>query len=260
MIGEGLGSRWDAYRELLTAALDADYVVISLDEWFQRPSDAARVLILRHDVDQQPASALRMDAIERELGCRSTWYFRWRTAHPRVIDVVAAGGGAVGLHYETLTRAVLARGAAGASSDLVDHCRDELRKEVATFARRYGPTRSICPHGDTRVPGVDNLLLLRDQDPAAFGVAFDGNEVMRGRPLGAWLTDRRGGASWKDDADPLALLRRGTSPIFAIIHPNHWASRADAARDRLLRRLLPDAARPARPIRSGSDHPPNALP
>jgi len=258
---DAFGSRWSAYRTLLSAALDGGYEVLSLDEWFHhRPDAAARVLVLRHDVDQQPVSALRMAAIERELGLRSTWYFRWRTAHPSVIDAIAADGGAVGLHYETLTRALLTTGASRASPELIERCRDELRQEIATFARRHGPTHSICPHGDTRVPGVDNLVLLRYQDPAAFGVAFDGNEVMRGRLLGAWLTDRRGGASWKDDADPLALMRDRTSPIFAIIHPNNWASRADAGRDRLLRRLLPDAARLPRPIRSGSDHPPNALP
>jgi len=258
-MSNGFRSRWDAYRSLLTMALDRGYAVLSLDEWFHdRPEAGTRVLILRHDVDQQPAAALRMAAIEREFGLRSTWYFRWRTAHPRVVDAVAADGGTVGLHYETLTRAVLTTGAL-ASAELVDRCRDSLREEVAVFARRHGPTRSICPHGDTRVPRVDNLLLLRDQDPSDFGVAFDGNEVMRGRPLGAWLTDRRGGVSWKDDADPQALLRRGTSPTFAIMHPNNWSSRGAAGCDRLLRRLLPDASRPPRPIRSGSDHPPHAV-
>lgn len=252
-------SRWTAYRGLLEAALDAGYAVVGLDDWVRDPpGPGARVLILRHDVDQQPASALRMAAIERELGLRSTWYFRWRTAQPGVVDALARDGHAVGLHYETLTRAVLREGGAPVTDVLVERCREELQTEVATFARRHGATRSICPHGDTRVPGVDNLMLLRDQDPARFGVAFDGNEVMRGRRLGAWVTDRPGGRDWKDGRDPQTLLLDDASPIFAIMHPNNWTPRALAVQDRALRRLLPGTDRLARPLRSGSDSPPHA--
>lgn len=252
-----LGSQWDPYRRLLVAALDAGYLVLSLDEWFhERPDAVERVLILRHDVDQQPGSALRMAAIESDLGLRSTWYFRWRTAHPQVVDALVGDGHAVGLHYETLTRAVLAAGGTRVADGLVERCREELRGEVAAFAQRHGPVRSICPHGDTRVPGVDNLVLLRGRDPADFGVAFDGNEVMRGQPLGAWVTDRPGGRTWKDEKDPRTLVAAGTTPVFAIMHPNNWTSRAHAVEDRILRRLLPNTERLARPLRSGSDRPP----
>jgi len=252
-------SRWPEYRRILEAALEAGYAVVGLDDWVRDPSTpGARVLILRHDVDQQPASALRMAAVERGLGLRSTWYFRWRTAHPGVVDALAAEGHAIGLHYETLTRAVLRAGGARVTDELVERCRDELRAEVAAFARRHGEARSICPHGDTRAPGVDNLVLVRDRDPAEFGVAFDGNEVMRGRRLGAWVTDRPGGRVWKDGRDPRTLVADGATPLFAIMHPNNWTSRVLAVQDRALRRLLPGTDRMARPLRSGSDRPPHA--
>jgi len=241
-----IGSRWRAYRDLLTAALDRGYSVVGLDDWVASNGSAEEpCLILRHDVDQQPASALRMAAIETELGVRATWYFRWRTAQPRVIERIAANV-PIGLHYETLTRAALAGGVRRPTPELVERCRDTLRSEVTAFGSRFGPIRSICPHGDTRAPGVHNHLLLRDQEPASFGVAFDGNEVMRGRPLGAWLTDRRGGSRWKGAGDPVELFDARVTPIFAVVHPNNWTSRIHAGADRTV----------AATLRRQSDEPP----
>lgn len=251
-------SQWQLYRNLLTVTLDNGYRVMSLDEWVHGPPDPSTpCLIVRHDVDQQPASALRMAQIEREFGLRGTWYFRWRTAHPIVVAQIADWGGAIGLHYETLSRLALSEGLREVDECRIAHCRSILRQEIAAFRARFGPVRSISPHGDTRVPGIDNHVLLRGEDPAAFGVAFDGNEVMHGRRLGGWITDRPGGTTWKDGTDPQGLFAVGVTPIFAVIHANNWTSRLQAATDRALRAgLLPDTGRLPRPIRSGSDDAP----
>ena len=245
-----------AYRALLGEATSAGYEVVALDEWLEQEPDGRRVLVLRHDVDQQPAAALRMARIEEELGVRATWYFRWRTAHPGVVRSIARTGATVGLHYETLSRTARAEGLRTPTDELIARCRETLRREVAAFRDRFGEIRTICPHGDTRAPGIGNHLLVRDVDPAEFGVAFDGNEVMRGRWLGAWLTDRPGGTEWKDGANPAALFAAGATPLFAVVHPNNWTSRWHAGADRVLRRLFPDPRRPPWPIRSGTDEPP----
>lgn len=250
-------SQWQDYRDLLRAALDSGYRGIGLDDWVHTPPAAdAPCLVLRHDVDQQPAAALRMAEIERDLGLRGTWYFRWRTAHPLVVAQIADWGGAIGLHYETLSRLALSQGRREADESLIAQSRLTLRDEIAAFRARFGPIRSICPHGDTRVPGVGNHALLRGEDPAVFGVAFDGNEVMRGRRLGGWVTDRPGGAAWKDGTDPRTLFAAGATPIFAVIHANNWTSRLRVGTDRALRVALPDVQRLPRPLRSGSDSPP----
>jgi hypothetical protein len=229
-------SRGAAYHELLAAAIGAGYDVLGLDAWVDAgPPAARRVLIVRHDVDEQPASALWMARIEARLGLRTTWYFRWRTAHPAVIERLRGLGTAVGLHYETLTRAALEAGVREPTEELVERCRAELREEVAAFRARFGEMRSICPHGDSRIPTVRNLDLLRGRSPAEFDVTFDGNEVLRGRPLAAWLTDRRGGREWRAGADPLALIAAGQTPLLAVVHPHHWTSRARAGVDRALR-------------------------
>jgi|SRR5271165_453272 len=245
-------SRWREYQTLLRVALEQGYSVLSLETWLAEPElSAGRPrLLLRHDVDQHPASALRMAAIEAELGVLSTWYFRWRTALPRVVETIRAQGHAVGLHYETLTRELLRRGLGPSHADeLVPEARGLLRDELAAFAERFGPVRSACPHGDTRLPGVRNGVLLLDQDWADYGIRWDANAAMRERRLDVWLTDRSvAEGRWKEGLDPIDLLIDRRSPILVVVHPNNWASGPALWWDRTM---------PGH-MRTGSDTPPVA--
>jgi ubiquinone/menaquinone biosynthesis C-methylase UbiE len=247
-------ARWREYEELLEAALAAGYRIVGVEDWLDGAAGhGERTLILRHDVDQHPRSALSMAAIEREVGVRSTWYFRWRTADPSVIARLRADGFQVGLHYETLTRAALENGSARTPS------RKELACEVAAFQRIHGPIRSIAPHGDSRLPQVNNGELTRESGTGGLWVEFDGNEAMAQRRPAVWLTDRsspEGG--WADGFDPHRLLEQGETPILCLTHPNNWVSGAGLWLDRGLSTALPSPppGRPARPLRTRGDAPP----
>jgi hypothetical protein len=243
-------ARWGEYRELLRIALEQGYAVLSLESWLADPALAAGRprLLMRHDVDQHPASALRMAAIEGELGVRSTWFFRWRTANPRVVESIAAQGHAVGLHYETLTRELLRRGlGAQDAQSLIPEARELLHGELRAFAVRFGPAQSACPHGDTRMPGVHNGVLLLEQDWSAYGLRWDANAAMRSHRLDVWLTDRSAAEGrWKEGLDPIDLLIDRRSPILAVVHPNNWVSGPALWWDR----ALPGA------LHTGGDEPP----
>jgi hypothetical protein len=251
------GARWAEYHALLGEALAQRYEVVTLSRFVAaRPSSRRRV-VLRHDVDQHPRSALRMAAIERELGVRSSWYFRWRTADDRVIRRLRADGFEVGFHYETLTRRLLALGRGGDAVDsgLVHSCRTELLGEIDRFCDRFGPITSICPHGDTRVPGVSNAVLTTDGLLDARPGLFDANEAMRGREIAAWVTDRStpdGG--WGGDANPSQLLATGASPMLLLVHPNNWAAGSALLIDRFVGAALPGSL-PTAPIRTRRDTP-----
>jgi hypothetical protein len=256
-------SRWSEYRRFLDSAQDHGYRLVPLEEWVRGANgDAERVMIMRHDVDQHPRSALTMAGIESDAGIRSSWYFRWRTAHPAVVAALRKRGFEVGLHYETLTRRVLEGAGEQEMSDReLAERRAELREEIAAFERLFGPIRSVVPHGDSRVPGVRNADLLRGEDCSEYGIEFDGNEAMRGRGIAHWLTDRTAAeGGWKDGTDPEDLLAAGASPILCLTHPNNWASGAALWLDRGLRGVLPREGRSAptagRPIHTGSDRPP----
>jgi hypothetical protein len=251
-------ARWPEYRALLESALAHGYSVAPLEQWVAegKPVDG-RLLILRHDVDQHPGSALRMAQIELQLGLRSTWYFRWRTSEPGVVARLRSRGFSVGFHYETLTRLAIERGISREedAAELVPEARALLRGEIETFQRLHGPIRSACPHGDSRVPGISNAVLLRGVDWTDYGIDFDGNEVMRGTRLGRWLTDRSSAdGRWGDGGRPLTLLAEGVTPILCLTHPNNWVSGGALWADRALAAVLPDALE--RPVRTRADAPP----
>ena len=187
-----------------------------------------------------------MAAIEDDLGVRSSWYFRWRTAHPAVVSALRRRGFEVGLHYETLTRNGDGAGMVRHPVDeaLLEESRHDLRAEISAFADLFGPLRSVVPHGDSRIPGVHNADLLRGR-----GLLRVRNRVRRQRgdaraPSGA-LADRSHAAEggWKDGIDPGELFAAGVSPILSVTHPNNWASGPSLWLDRLLRAMLPRGAR-----------------
>ena len=254
-------ARWREYGPLLAYALHRGYRVMSLERFVtDPPTDDPPLLVLRHDVDQHPRSSLRMAAIEREAGVTSTWYFRWRTADARVIRRLRGDGFGVGLHYETLTRRLLAmgRGVEAVDRSLLDSCREELRLEIDAFVDRFGPISSLCPHGDTRVPGAHNGVLLRDLPPADFGGLVDCNEAMRGRELAAWVTDRSvPDGRWVGGLDPAALIEARTTPMLWLTHPNNWAGGTGLLLDRVVGAALPSRFPPV-PIRTRRDRPPIA--
>jgi 2-polyprenyl-3-methyl-5-hydroxy-6-metoxy-1,4-benzoquinol methylase len=202
--------------------------------------------------------------IEQQFGMRSIWYFRWRTARASVIAAVRETGGQVGLHYETLTRLVLEQRLDPSQIDdtLIRRARELLRREIAEFNRAFGPIRSVCAHGDTRVPGVTNQLLMTDQAAEAYGIAFDANAALDRQPPELWLTDRSAAdGRWKDGLDPVRVLEQGTSPILLLVHPNNWCSGASLWSDRACAAVLPTPRAGARkgPLitaRTGSDAPP----
>ena len=121
------------------------------------------------------------------------------------------------------------------AEELIPEARELLRAELAAFAERFGPVHSACPHGDTRMPGVHNGVLLLGEDWSAYGLRWDANAAMRDRCLDVWLTDRSAAEGrWKKGLDPIDLLIDRRSPILAVVHPNNWVSGPALWWDRLL--------------------------
>jgi hypothetical protein len=233
------------YRTFLRTALSEGYTVVPLGRFLDDPELRRQpsVMVLRHDVDQSPTSVLDIAEVERDLGISSTWYFRWRTADPVVVNATRALRGEIGLHYETLSRRVVDEGLAPNSdlSALLGPCRESLREEVATFQELFGESDSIAAHGDTRVGWVSNLDLVDGPGPSSFGVRHDANLSLRAHRLGAWLTDRSAAeGSWANRQEPAALFAERVSPILCLVHPNNWIGGPALWRDRVLKAALPD--------------------
>lgn len=100
----------DGYRGILVRALDAGYRLTPFRE-FDPPADDSHgrpVLLLRHDMDHDLASAEKVGELEAALGVRSTYFIQTASAlynllapeSRRIVRRLAELGHEVGLHYE----------------------------------------------------------------------------------------------------------------------------------------------------------------
>jgi hypothetical protein len=65
------------YRSLLIAFRRAGYEFITFEEYCSgAAAGMERVVVMRHDVDLRAGNALALAEVEREMGVRSSYYFR----------------------------------------------------------------------------------------------------------------------------------------------------------------------------------------
>lgn len=125
------------YRELCEAILKG-YKPMTVKSYLMlNPSGS--VVIMRHDVDRKPESALRMAELEREMGIKSTYYFRMKKGVFRkdIIKKIASMGHEIGYHYEVLDKA---------KGDFKKAIRI-FEEELKAFRKIYD-VKTICMHGN----------------------------------------------------------------------------------------------------------------
>ena len=93
----------EKYRELVLALKGAGYELMRYDEYCEGKS-AERMVVMRHDVDRSVERARRLAEVEKEMGVRTSYYFREKFVLNNGDDIkyIASLGHEVGYHYEDL--------------------------------------------------------------------------------------------------------------------------------------------------------------
>mgnify|MGYP006133157105 CR=1 FL=1 len=124
------------YKDLLKALIANEYFFQTFNDFITSPKD--KTVILRHDVDRLPYNSLQIAIIEKDLGIRSSYYFRatkgsWDDG---IVSQINDMGHEVGYHYENLTV-----------------CNGHLEKGIRDFEinlnkmRKVADINTICMHG-----------------------------------------------------------------------------------------------------------------
>lgn len=231
---------------LLAGALDRGYETLTLSAFAERVAQGRvdrgdRILLLRHDVDDDVARARQMWEIERRHGIVGSYFFRRSTADVAFMRALAHSGNEVGYHYEELAILVKEHGVATAAEAraLVGEARRRLAIALAELRERSGLALDVlASHGDfaNRAVGVANVTLLADPAfRARLGVRLEAYDV---EPyVTARSTDGVCPGPWHP-ADPAPALDRGEPVVEILIHPRAWggAPAVNARAD--LQRLL----------------------
>ena len=129
----------DKYRELCQAAVNSQYILLTVRAYLTMQNPPQKCIVLRHDVDRKPKKAVRMAEIEKEFGIKATYYFRFnkKVFQRHLIREIANKGHEIGYHYETL-----------------DKAKGDYEKAIQIFAheleefRRVAEVNTICMHGN----------------------------------------------------------------------------------------------------------------
>jgi hypothetical protein len=212
------------FENLCVALKQAEYEFITFSDFCSHPHPE-RFAIMRHDVDRDPQCASTIAALEKQLGIKSSYYFRIiKSSYDRdIILKIASMGHEIGYHYEDLSTAH------GVS----------FRRNLSLLRNLY-PVRTICMHGSP-LSKWDNRYLWQHYNYRDFGIVgepyfdVDFNDV-------CYLTDT--GRSWNDvgssmrdtvknaahscrfeyTSDIIDALQYHDSPnrLMFNIHPQRW--------------------------------------
>jgi hypothetical protein len=226
-------ARLDQFQSLLESALDAGYQILSVERFWRLIQDgvvdagAHRYLILRHDVDTDPATAAAIFRIEQTLGIDASYYFRMATVDFDLMGAIGQSGSQASYHYEDLATVVKRRRLR--SRDAVQggfiEARDRFQRNLTGLRDRTGlPMRVVASHGDfvNRKIRIPNWALLIDrQFRLEVGVDLEAYDDEFMQHVSSRHTDTGHPAYWLPEP-PLAAIERREPVVYLLTHPRHW--------------------------------------
>lgn len=210
-------------------SISRNYKTITVLEYFQKQCPD-NFVVMRHDIDRFPNNALKTAKIEKELGIKSTYYFRSNKGvfHTKIIKQIKEMGHEIGYHYEVLSEAN------GDQEKAIELFRNNLEQ-----LRKICDVKTICMHGRP-LSKFDNRDLWKkynyeDYDIVGEAYLSVGEELNYYSDTGrCWslkdnVRDFIPGASPQvivETTDDLIKLinSRELSNLYILTHPERWSS------------------------------------
>jgi len=220
------------YTELCQTIRRLNCPVMTIRQFIAAGQPHQLIIVLRHDVDRLPASALQMAELEAAYDLQATYYLRSAPAvfKASTIKQLHQLGHEVGYHYETLTKT---RGNSQQAITL-------FAQDLEAF-RQIAPVETISMHGSPLTPW-NNLDLWQDYNFEAYNLigeaylSIDYSDLYYFTDTGrSWEAGRYNLRDRAHSRQPPQKIRatddliqflaaRPDNPILINAHPNRWAS------------------------------------
>lgn len=240
-------SRLEDFRALLVDARERGYAVEGVRDFWRASRGGAekptgRRLVLRHDVDTDPATARAMWDIERALGVASSYYFRLGTLDVALMREIESSGGEASYHYEELADHAKARGLATREAALADFAviREAFRANLSRLRAETGlPMTVVASHGDFANRRLQTFNFEPLADPALraeLGIELETYDAAFWKLVDGRYADAPPPRFWNPES-PVAALRAGAPVVYLLVHPRQWRANPRANLADNLRRL-----------------------
>lgn len=206
---------FEHYRFILRKAKDNGYTFISMEE-YANGKRADKLIIIRHDIDFSPSSALEFAKIENEFGVRAIYFvrihadnynpfgFKTYNAIKKIIEL----GHDIGLHYENL--------------DFSDITKQDPRTVILKEKKMLElifetQIKGIAPHRD--FTPIINKDFWNDMDFKEIGFTFEAymNEFFDDI---LYLSDSLG--KWSGEGKCFCHYISKKNKIYVLLHPCYW--------------------------------------
>ncbi len=227
-----MASRLPDYRALLESALHAGYEIVSVRRFWQLIRDGSvdpgrRYLVLRHDIDTDPATARAMWVIDESLGINGSYYFRLSTLDVEFMQQIESRGGEAGYHYEEIATIAKRRGIRrhDAGIQAIPEARELFLRNLVGLRGITGLRLEIVgSHGDfvNRHLRLPNWAMMVDRGfrrDAGIELEVYDHAFMR------HVTSRHSDADYPQTWQPGgagAALTSGSPVVYLLVHPRHW--------------------------------------
>ncbi len=217
----------EKYKELLLNIKNKDIKVLCVNKFIENP--VKQGVIIRHDVDRKAKNALITAKLEKELGFKTTYYFRITKGSfkPEIIKEISDMGHEIGYHYEDLS---FAKGNYKKAIELFQ----KYLKKFDTLA----DVKTIAMHGKP-LSKHDNRDIWKEYDFKEYGISgeaflsIDYSDIYYFTDTGRSWAENSSNIRDKVKSDKKAKVNStddlmsflNTDGLFAIVmHPERWSN------------------------------------
>lgn len=229
-------SRGDEYREILQLAINKNYTVTSLFDFYRlcqtnSPEiDQKKFLCLRHDIDIiNPKATKSFYDIEKSLGVKATYYFRYYTIKNNLglLNELLENGFEVGYHFEEIASYAKQNQINNKEVLLsnIDTIRELFKENFNYFKNNYHKQiRSICSHGDwlnVRL-NLQNTVLVTQELINDLDLAFEAYQPDFLSLFDVYVSDvAEYPKRWKGNS-PQSSINNNIKKICLLTHERFW--------------------------------------
>ncbi len=225
-------SKLEVYETFLAEFISHGYQICSVAFLWNRIQRGtlgaeSKYLVLRHDIDTDPATARAMWEIEQRFGIQSSYYFRLSTLDVALMQRIEAAGGEASYHFEEAATVAKQRRFKTREHALrhLPYMRQLFRLNLNRLRRQTGlAMKIVAAHGDfvNRKLRLYNWEILNSPSfRRDVGVELEVYDDAFMRHVTSRHSEVVPPRLW-EPSDPRAAARRGARVIQILVHPRQW--------------------------------------
>jgi hypothetical protein len=183
-------------------------------------------IILRHDMDTNPAAACVFAEVEERFGAKASYFFRRCTWNPRIMNMLNRRGHEVGYHYEEITDFAKAEHIKSLSQIMnnIGRIKEQFAYNLANLRLTVDfDLTAVASHGDFawKRLSIGNDELLKDHElRARMGVEYEVYDDALMQKYGLHISDKPAPESYHPKS-PQEAIAASESFLF-LSHPRWW--------------------------------------